>query len=51
MYQLESIPVNECFAVTCDKCGKTTWKVGLHSILRLIIDSIGGRDAVPTLTQ
>jgi hypothetical protein len=23
---LESTPVNECFAVTCDKCGKTTWR-------------------------
>jgi hypothetical protein len=26
---LESTPVNECFAVTCDKCGKTTWRVGV----------------------
>lgn len=21
------VPVNACFAVKCDKCGKTTWKV------------------------
>lgn len=22
-----SAPVNACFQVKCDKCGKTTWKV------------------------
>ncbi|KAH9970564.1 hypothetical protein BGW80DRAFT_1175986 [Lactifluus volemus] len=23
---IEEIPVNGCFAVKCDNCGKTTWK-------------------------
>ncbi|KAJ3543814.1 hypothetical protein NM688_g5819 [Phlebia brevispora] len=22
----QAVPVDGCFAVTCDKCGKTTWK-------------------------
>ncbi|KAH8991179.1 hypothetical protein EDB92DRAFT_1861328 [Lactarius akahatsu] len=28
---LEETPVNHCYAVKCDKCGKTTWKgCGAH---------------------
>lgn len=25
---LEEIPIDTCYAVKCDKCGKTTWAVG-----------------------
>ena len=51
MYKmLEETPVNHCFAVKCDKCGKTTWRVGVRSFIRCVNhSSISGRDAVPTL--
>lgn len=37
--------VNECYAVKCDKCGKTTWKVGISlsvifiRILLMVVDA------------
>ena len=27
MYNVEEIPIDTCYAVKCDKCGKTTWAV------------------------
>jgi len=45
-------PVNYCYAVKCDKCGKTTWKVGFVrscDVLFTTHRSIG-RAAVPTLS-
>ena len=51
---LEWTPVNTCFAVTCDKCGKTTWRVGvawLIGLLSRITHRSFRRDVVPTLNQ
>ena len=30
-HAIQTVLVNECYAVKCDSCGKTTWKVCLIS--------------------
>ena len=39
MYNIvEEMPVNTCYAVKCDKCGKTTWKVTRPPVLDFFFD-------------
>jgi hypothetical protein len=44
---LNEVPVlvNACFAVTCDKCGKTTWKVGSCSLGDVVLSIVHGGGA------
>ncbi|KAI0248909.1 hypothetical protein BJV78DRAFT_1232404 [Lactifluus subvellereus] len=45
---MEEMPVNTCYAVRCDKCGKTTWKVSIQS--QLVLDAlIRGSDSLTLL--
>lgn len=48
---VEEMPVNTCFAVKCDKCGKTTWKVSLRWQLALDALIRGSVSLIPTLAH
>ena len=43
MFATQAVPVDACFAVTCDNCGKTTWKVSSFVSIVLFISTFGAR--------
>ena len=44
MFATQAVPVDACFAVTCETCGKTTWKVSLVSLRAAISSAWSSRE-------
>ena len=52
MYNVvEETPVDACYAVKCDKCGKTTWAVSAHRFHHFPFSLVLHRDVGNTLNR